>query len=329
MVIGRSSGKGGLVDAAVGLEEDHRVAGSGRGASTAASGAAHSTAPFYRAGRDRGAGGGAEPATLLGMEGYDASTYGDRFADVYDDWYGRQGLFELTDVTACTERLAALAGGGPVLELGVGSGRLALPLAELGVEVHGIDASEAMLDRLRAKPGGDAIQLTHGDMGELALHDPPGFAVVFAAFNTLFNLGSRAAQQRCMERAAALLAPDGLLVIEAFVPAEPGEARATGSVTPRHITVDEVVLSVSHHDEDAQTITGQHIHVTEQGIRLRPWHVRYSRPAELDTMAEAAGLTRAWRYADWIETPFGPDASVHVSAYRRGNVRTVLVPGSV
>ena len=257
------------------------------------------------------------------MEGYDASTYGDRFADVYDDWYG-----DLTDVEACTERIAALAGGGPVLELGVGSGRLALPLAERGVEVHGIDASDAMLAALRAKPGAPAVRLTQGDMAELDLDDPPPFAVVFAAFNTLFNLGTTDAQRRCMARVASLLAPDGLFVVEAFVPAEPGAAGPAGSVTPRTIAVDEVVLSVSHHDEAEQTVTGQHVHITEQGIRLRPWHLRYARPAELDAMADEVGLALAWRTADWSGTAFGPDASAHVTAYGRGNVRTVLPPGS-
>jgi SAM-dependent methyltransferase len=258
------------------------------------------------------------------MDGYDASTYGDRFADVYDDWYG-----DLTDAVACTDRLAALAGGGPVLELGVGSGRLALPLAARGVAVHGIDASDAMLDRLRAKPGGAAIHLTQGDMAELALVDPPAFTVVFAAFNTLFNLPSGAAQQQCLERVEGLLAPEGLLVIEAFVPPEPGGGAPRGSVTPRHISADEVVLSVSHHDERAQTISGQHIQVTERGIRLRPWHLRYCGTRELDAMAEAAGLVLAWRHADWAGTAFGPDAGVHVSAYRRGNVRSVVGPGAV
>jgi SAM-dependent methyltransferase len=257
------------------------------------------------------------------VEGYDAATYGERFADVYDDWYG-----DVTDVAACTERLAALAGGGSVLELGVGSGRLALPLAARGVEVHGIDASEAMLARLQAKPGGDAVRLVHGDMADLRVDDGAPFAVVFAAFNTLFNLGDADAQRRCIERVATLLAPDGLFVVEAFVPADPGTAGPSGSVTPRRITADEVVLSVSHHDEPRQTISGQHVHITEAGIRLRPWHLRYARPEELDAMAEAAGFQLAWRHADWSETPFGPDSGVHVSAYRRGNVRTVLPPGS-
>ena len=125
-----------------------------------------------------------------------------------------------------------------------------------------------------------------------------------------------------------MLAPSGLLVVEAFVPADARERGPASTVVPRHLGVDEVVLSASHHDETAQTITGQHIHVTEAGIRLRPWHLRYATPSELDAMAEGAGLTIAWRHADWGGAPFGPDAGVHVSAYRRGNVRDVLPPGS-
>jgi SAM-dependent methyltransferase len=259
------------------------------------------------------------------VEGYDASTYGDRFADVYDDWYG-----EVTDVEACTARLAALvaeAGGGPLLELGIGSGRIALPLAARGVAVHGIDASAAMLDRLRAKPGGRHLALTEGDMADLDLAAPPPFAVVLAAFNTFFNLGSLERQRRCLARVAALLAPGGLLVLEAFVPADlPGAP--TASVVPRRLTADEVVLTASQHDATQQTITGQHIHITEAGIRLRPWHLRYARPGELDRMAREAGLDLAWREAGWDAQPFDDDSAVHVSAYRRGIVRAVGTPGS-
>jgi len=260
------------------------------------------------------------------VEGYQANTYGDRFADVYDEWYG-----EVTDVAACTDRLGSLVdevGGGPVLELGIGSGRLALPLAERGIEVHGIDASRAMLDRLRAKPGSDSLILTEGDMADLDLAGPPPFAVVFVAFNTFFNLGSVDDQRRCMTRVADLLAPGGLFVIEAFVPADGDDTGAGGSVVPRQITADEVVLTVSQHDAAAQTISGQHIHITDGGIRLRPWHLRYAGPAELDALAEAAGMPLIWRHAAWDGRPFGDDASVHVSAYRRGNVETVRFPGS-
>ena len=257
-------------------------------------------------------------ATLVPVDGYDASTYGDRFAEVYDDWYG-----DVTDVAACTARLAALAGGGPVLELGVGSGRLAVPLAQLGVDVHGIDASAAMVERLRAKPGGDRVTVTIGDMSELALADPPPFSVVFVAFNTLFNLATEAEQRRCLHRVTELLAPGGFLVVEAFVPRDDVATGAEASVAPRHIAADEVVLTVSRVDRGEQTITGQHIHLREDGIRLRPWHLRYLSPSQLDALATDAGLTLATRAAGWGDEPFTASSSVHVSSYRRANVRAV------
>ena len=250
------------------------------------------------------------------MEGYDESTYGERFADVYDQWYG-----EVSDAEACAEtvvRLSAGAGHGPVLELGIGSGRLALPLVERGVDIHGIDASAAMVALLRAKPGGAAVPVTIGDMAELDLVDPPPFAVVFVAFNTFFNLGTEAAQRRCLERVAALLAPDGWFLLEGFVPAAAGGTGIDTALTPRRIGVDEVVLSASQRDRAAQTITGQHVHISEAGIRLRPWHLRYATPAQLDAMAADVGLVLAWRAAGWRDEPFTDDSDAHVSAYRRG-----------
>jgi SAM-dependent methyltransferase len=253
------------------------------------------------------------------VEGYDASTYGQRFAEVYDDWYG-----DLTDTEACVARVAALvdeAGGGPVLELGIGSGRLALPLAAHGLDVHGIDASGAMVARLRAKPGGDAIPVTVGDMAELALPDPSAFAVVLVAFNTFFNLATEDAQRRCLARVAALLAPRGSFLLEAFVPDGPGGSGVDGALTPRHIGTDEVVLSVSQRDRAAQTVTGQHVHITEAGIRLRPWHLRYATPEQLDDLAAGAGLALAWRDGGWEGESFTEDSDVHVSAYRLGRFR--------
>ncbi len=257
------------------------------------------------------------------MEGYDASTYGDRFADVYDAWYG-----EVTDVAACTASLAALAQerGGPVLELGIGSGRLALPLVELGVEVHGIDASAAMVDCLRGKPGGAALPVTIGDMADLALDDPPAFGVVFVAFNTFFNLASEAEQRRCLARVAEVLAPDGAFVLEAFVPSDDVEARATATMAPRRITADEVVLTVCEVDPSSQTISGQHVHLREDGTRLRPWHLRYATPAQLDDLAAAAGLVLERRSAGWAGQTFDDSSGVHVSTYRRTNVQDVREP---
>jgi SAM-dependent methyltransferase len=249
------------------------------------------------------------------VEGYDASTYGERFADVYDEWYA-----DVTDADACAARVAALAaerGGGPVLELGVGSGRLALPLVERGVEVHGVDASPAMVERLRAKPGGERVHVTVGDMAELALVDPPSFSVVLLAFNTICNLATEAEQRTCLLRVAALLAPDGVVVIETFVPRDDVGPAAEASVAPRRITADEVVLTVHRVDPESQTVSGQHVHLREDGIRLRPWHLRYIHPSQLDELALGAGLELAERTAGWTGEPFTDASPVHVSTYRK------------
>ena len=144
------------------------------------------------------------------MEGYEPPTYGDRIADVYDEWYAE------LDPASAVELLAELAGDGRVLELAIGSGRIALPLAARGVEVHGIDASERMVERLRAKPGGEAIPVTMGDFADVPVEGT--FRVVFVAFNTFFALPDQEAQIRCFERVAAHLDGEGVFVLEAFVP---------------------------------------------------------------------------------------------------------------
>lgn len=276
------------------------------------SGGAQSTTKFYRPGRH-----------TVCVDGYDASTYGDRYADVYDRWYA-----DVTDVDACVVRLAHLAGrhGGPVLELGVGSGRLAIPLAAAGVEVHGIDASAAMLERLRAKPGSDAVQVTLGDMAVLDLDRSGPFGVVFAAYNTFFNLPDVESQAACLRRVAQLLAPGGVLVLEAFVPTGDLPSGAEASVAPRHITADEVVLTVSMVDRGSQTISGQHVHLSEAGIRLRPWHLRYATPEQLDALAASAGLTLVERHAGWNGEPFTEASGVHVSTYGGSIVHDVPHP---
>lgn len=246
------------------------------------------------------------------MDGYGPASYGDGFADVYDDWYA-----EPTDTAACVERLAALAAGAPVLELGVGTGRLALPLATRGLDVTGVDASTAMLDRLRAKPGADRVHLVLGDMAELRV-DPPrghdGFGLVVVAYNTFFNLADAADQRRCLARVAAVLAPGGSLVVEAFVPDD--DAAAGGALEVRTVEADRVVLSASRHDPLGQLVRGQHIEVTEAGIRLRPWQVRYLRPDQLDALAADAGLGLVGRWAGWRHEPFDDTSTVHVSQYR-------------
>jgi SAM-dependent methyltransferase len=246
------------------------------------------------------------------VEGFDASTYGERFADVYDDWYG-----EVSDVGATVAAVEALAGGGPVLELGVGTGRLAVPLAERGLEVHGIDASPAMLERLAAKAAvaGVPVHAHPGDFADVAVEVPGGFAVVLVAFNTLFNLADAEAQRRCLANVAGRLRPDGCLVVEAFVP-EPDAVRGGGAVTPTVVETDRVVLQVTLSDPEAQTVTGSVVSITEAGVRLRPWRIRWATPGELDGMAAAAGLSRAERWADWDRQPFDRESPRHVTVYR-------------
>jgi SAM-dependent methyltransferase len=242
------------------------------------------------------------------VEGYGAATYGDGMAEVYDDWYARS-----LDVDAAVDRIQALAGDGRVLELAIGTGRLALPLAARGVVIEGIDASAAMIARLRDKPGGAEIPVTVGDMADDL---PPGpFRVVFVAYNSFFGLLSSDAQQRCFRAVAERLEPEGSFVLEAFVPQPP----APGSrVEVRHLTADRLVLMVSVDQPDDQRSEGHFVELTDGApVRLRPWAVRWAFPDELDAMAARAGLEAAERWSGWAGEPFDGDSATHVSRYRR------------
>ncbi|MGD9704944.1 MAG: class I SAM-dependent methyltransferase [Acidimicrobiia bacterium] len=245
------------------------------------------------------------------MRGYDEASYGDAFADIYDDWYA-----DLTDASATVARLGRLAGAGPVLELGVGTGRIAVPLAvATGVPVFGVDASEQMLARLSAKPGGDLVTAVLGDMTGTGL--PAGsFTLVYVTYNTFFSILTDADQRLCCTAVASRLAPGGRFVIEAFVPVEPPQQ---GSVVElRSMAVDRVVLSVSIHDAASQRAEGHLIELTEgNGVRLRPWSIHYSTPEQLDVMAAEAGLELESRVAGWHDEPFDEASTHHVSTYRR------------
>lgn len=247
------------------------------------------------------------------MDGYSPRTYGDAFADVYDDWYADVG--NPTDAAAT---LCALAGDGAVLELGVGSGRLALPVAATGVEVWGLDASPAMLELLAARPDGSAVRAVLGDMADparaLADASPPDFAVVFAAFNTFFLLASEAAQATCLQSTSTLLGPGGIVVIECFVPGDP-PAGIERTAEPRTVAIDHVVLTVTEHDPATQVVRGQHIELRESGTRLRPWVLRYATPEQLDALAEGAGLRLVERWSGWDRRPFADGDPMHVSIY--------------
>lgn len=249
------------------------------------------------------------------MDGYGPASYGDGIADTYDDWYGAE-----LDTGAAVEALLALAaraGARRALELGIGSGRLALPLAEHGLDVWGVDASEAMVAALRAKRGGSDLRVAIGDMADADLcalpdGDSARFGLIFVAVNTFFNLTTVEAQMRCAERVRALLEPDGLFVLEAFVPAADAP---TNAVEARTVELDHVILTASRHDPVTQTVTGQHIELRETGVRLRPWMIRYAPPDELDRMLGEAGLRLVERWSDWKGTRFAEGDNRHVSLY--------------
>ncbi len=201
-----------------------------------------------------------------------------------------------------------------VLELGIGTGRLALPLAALGLEVHGIDASPAMVDRLRAKPGGAGIPVVVGDFADVGNLVAGGFDLVFVAFNSLFELADQAAQCRCVAGAATRLAPGGRFVVEALAPEL---TRLEQSLTVISQADDEVVLQATNHDPLDQTVRGHDVVLSPGGIRLLPWSIRYASVPEIDLMARLGGLELTDRWGGWAREPFGATSSRHVSVYSR------------
>lgn len=247
------------------------------------------------------------------MQGYGPASYGDGFADVYDDWYGG-----VTDVVGTVELVAALAPGGTVCELGVGTGRIAMPLVERGLRVTGVDASAAMLDRLRAKPGGEAVTTVELDFG-VELPDGP-FDVVLATYNTFFNLVDDAAQRRCLAMVAERLRPGGRLVLETFVP-RIDDLGPVDDVAVRTVTSDAVILSVSRRDDEAQRIDGHMVELVDGAtVKLRPWSVRWMTPEQLDAAAGAVGLDFETAFGDWRGTEYQADGPVRVSVYRRPGI---------
>jgi len=242
---------------------------------------------------------------------YEPSTYGDRIAAVYDAWVAPV-------VAAATEPAAAflaeLAGGGRALELGIGTGRLALPLMERGVHVHGIDASEAMLAQLRSKPGGADIPVSLGDFADVPIDGQ--FRLVYVVFNTFFALLSQDAQVRCFRNVNQHLEPDGRFVIEAFVP-DPSRFDRDQRVSATRVELDRVQIEATRHDPVLQQVTTQQVVIGKEGIVMLPVQLRYAWPSELDLMARLAGLELETRFGGWQREPFTATSGSHVSVYRR------------
>jgi len=230
------------------------------------------------------------------MEDYRPETYGDRIAEVYDAMTGT-----MPDPVDCVDRLAELAGPGPALELGIGTGRVALPLAARGVEVHGIDVSAAMVERLRAKPGGQAIPVTLGDFAELAVEG--SYRLVYVVFNTFFSLLTQDDQVRCFAAVAGHLDPGGAFVLELFVP-DPTLHPGGQSVRTRHLGLDGARLDLALHDPMAQRVDFHNVLLTAGGIKVLPGAVRYAWPSELDLMARLAGLRLRERWGGWRREPY-------------------------
>ncbi len=239
------------------------------------------------------------------MNRYDNSTYGERIAEVYDE------LFPDYEADAI-DLLEELGRGGRVLELGVGTGRIALPLLKRGLEVVGIDASEPMIERLRKKPGGTEIEIVKGSFADLAVEGE--FDLIYVIFNTFFGLRSQDEQVRCFRRVAAHLAQNGAFLIEAFVP---DLNRFHGNQTVRAVKVSEdmVQLDVSSLDPVTQQVSSQHMLLSEDRVRLYPVKLRFAWPSELDLMAELAGLKRKHRWGSWEKSDFTSESKKHISVY--------------
>jgi SAM-dependent methyltransferase len=218
------------------------------------------------------------------------------------------------DEAAAVEFLARLADGGPALELAIGTGRIAIPLATKGARVDGIDFSEPMVAKLRAKPGGEGMHVTIGDFSEVAVSGT--YRLIYLVFNTLFNLLTQDEQVRCFSNVARHLADDGVFVIEAFTPGYLYRLRDDQYVNAEGISGQQVTLDVGRHDPVSQTLEESHVVLTpEGGVRLFPIVTRYAWPAELDLMARIAGLRLRERWGDWQRAPFTADSRLHVSVY--------------
>ncbi|AYC40463.1 class I SAM-dependent DNA methyltransferase [Streptomyces griseorubiginosus] len=240
----------------------------------------------------------------------DENYFPESVAATYDESSAAMFMPEAVDPAVAV--LAGLAGAGRALELGIGTGRIALPLAGRGVEVHGIELSPAMADRLRAKPGGEAIGVTLGDFA--TTRAPGTFSVAYLVFNTIMNLTTQDAQVDCFRNAAAHLEPGGTFVIEVTVPQlrrlPPGQ-----NAVPFH--VGETRLGFDTYDTATQAMASHHVRVVDGRGSFRSIPFRYVWPAELDLMARLAGMRLRDRWADWSGAPFTAESESHVSVWEK------------
>jgi SAM-dependent methyltransferase len=235
--------------------------------------------------------------------------FGERVAARYDE---DAEMFAQAIVEPTVDFLAGLAGHGAALELGIGTGRIALPLARRGVQVHGIDLSEAMVAVLRAKPGADAIGVTIGDFASTTVDGR--FSLAYLVFNTIMNLTTQDEQVACFQNVAAHLEPGGCFVIEVSIPGlqrlPPGETFQPFTVTPTRLGFDE-------YDIARQGLISHHYVIADGALEVVSVPFRYVWPSELDLMARLAGMALRERYGGWSREPFTSDTTTHVSVWEK------------
>jgi SAM-dependent methyltransferase len=248
--------------------------------------------------------------TTHGKHEHDDGYFGEPVAATYDDPASEMFASHAVETTAAF--LAELAGAGRALELGIGTGRIALPLSRRGVAVHGIDMSRAMVDRLRAKPGGDAIGVTIGDFATTKVEG--AFSLAYLVFNTIMNLTTQAEQVACFRNVADHLEPGGTFVIEVGVPdlrrLSPGQ-----NVLPFHTSPTRWSFDV--YDIATQATSSNYVEVVDGRGSYRSIPFRYVWPSELDLMAQLAGLRLRERWDGWTREPFTSESGQHVSVWEK------------
>jgi SAM-dependent methyltransferase len=241
---------------------------------------------------------------------HDDGYFGEPVAARYDE--SAADMFDPAVVDPVVDFLAALAGDGRALELGIGTGRIAVPLARRGVPVHGIELSKAMAARLRAKPGAEDIGVTIGDFATATVEGT--FSVGYLVFNTIGNLTTQSAQVACFQNVASHLEPGGCFVIETGIPQlqrlPPGETMRVFDASETHWGVDE-------YDVANQGLTSHHFELVDGRFELASIPFRYTWPAELDLMAQLAGMSLRERWSGWKREPFTSESRKHVSVWEK------------
>jgi SAM-dependent methyltransferase len=241
---------------------------------------------------------------------HDDGYFGERVAAKYDE--SASDMFDPAVVDPVVDFLGELAGSGRALELGIGTGRIAVPLAQRGVPVHGIELSEAMAARLRAKLGAEEIGVTIGDFATTTVEGT--FSVAYLVFNTIGNLTTQSAQVACFQNVAAHLEPGGCFVIETGIPQlqrlPPGETMRIFDASETHWGVDE-------YDVATQRLVSHHFELVEGRFELASIPFRYTWPAELDLMAQLAGMSLRERWSGWKREPFTSESRKHVSVWEK------------